>query len=81
MIIEDEKIRIYIAVCVGVGVDIFLNLTRPMAKIHISGAYIGAMQIRHQIEGTMPGGVDNAGGTNANYNKSRSMTLQQIVRY
>ena len=52
-----------------------------MAKIHISGAYIGAMQIRNQIEGTMPGGVDNAGGTNANYNKSRSMTLQQIVRY
>lgn len=62
-------------------VDIFLNLTRPMAKIHISGAYIGAMQIRNHIEGTMPGGVDNAGGTNANYNKSRSMTLQQIVRY
>lgn len=62
-------------------VDIFLNLTRPMAKIHISGAYIGAMQIRNHIEGTMPGGVDNAGGTNANYNKSRSMALQQIIRY
>ena len=29
----------------------------------------------------MPGGVDNAGGTNANYNKSKSMTLGQIIRY
>ena len=62
-------------------VDIFLNFTRPMAKIHINGAYIAASQIRNQIEGTMPGGVDNAGGTNANYNKSKTMTLGQIVRY
>ena len=62
-------------------VDIYLNFTRPLAKIHIRGAYLAAMQIRNQIEGTMPGGVDNAGGTNANYNKSKKMTLGQIVRY
>ena len=62
-------------------VDIFLNFTRPMAKIHIAGAWIAATQIRNHIEGTMPGGVDNAGGTNANYNKAKSMTLGQIIRY
>ena len=62
-------------------VDIFLNFTRPMAKIHIKGAYLAATQIRNHIEGTMPGGVDNAGGTNANYEKSKSMTLRQIIRY
>ena len=62
-------------------VDIFLNFTRPMAKIHIAGAYLAATQIRNHIEGTMPGGVDNAGGTNANYEKSKSMTLRQIIRY
>ena len=62
-------------------VDIFLNFTRPMAKIHIKGAYLAATQIRNHIEGTMPGGVDNAGGTNANYNKSKTMTLGQIIRY
>ena len=62
-------------------VDIFLNFMRPMAKIHINGAYLAATQIRNQIEGTMPGGVDNAGGTNANYNKSKTMTLGQIIRY
>ena len=62
-------------------VDIFLNFTRPMAKIHIKGAYLAATQIRNHIEGTMPGGVDNAGGTNVNYEKSKSMTLRQIIRY
>ena len=62
-------------------IDIFLNFTRPMAKIHIKGAYIDAVQIRNHLEGTMPGGVDNAGGTNANYNKSKTLTLGQIVRY
>ena len=46
-------------------VDIFLNFTRPMAKIHVKGVYLAATQIRNHIEGTMPGGVDNAGGTNA----------------
>lgn len=62
-------------------IDIFLNFARPMAKIHIIGAYIEAVQIRNHIEGTIPGGVDNAGGTNANYNTSKSMTLAEIVRY
>ena len=62
-------------------IDIFLHFERPMAKIHIQGAYVGAVQIRNHVDGTMPGGVDNAGGTNANYNKSKSMTLGQIVRY
>ena len=62
-------------------IDIFLNFTRPMAKIHIKGAYLDATQIRNQIEGTIPGGVDNASGTNANYNKSKTLTLGQIVRY
>ena len=62
-------------------VDIFLTFTRPMAKIHIKGAYLAATQIRNHKEGTMPGGVDNAGGTNANYNDSKSKTLRQIIRY
>ena len=62
-------------------VDIFLDFERPMAKIHIIGAYAGAIQIRNHIEGTMPGGMDNTAGTNANYNKAKSMTLNQIVRY
>ena len=62
-------------------VDIYLQLERPMAKIHIMGAYIGATQIRNHIEGTMPGGVDNAAGTNANYNKSKSMTLNEVNRF
>ncbi len=62
-------------------VDIFLTFERPMAKIHIIGAYAAATQIRNHIEGTMPGGVDNAEGTNANYNISKSMTLNEINRY
>lgn len=62
-------------------VDIFLTFERPVAKIHITGAYIGATQIRNHIEGTMPGGVDNAAGTNANYNKSKSMTLNEVNRF
>jgi hypothetical protein len=62
-------------------VDIFLTFERPMAKIHIIGAYAAATQIRNHVEGTMPGGVDNAAGTNANYNKSKSMTLNEINRY
>ena len=62
-------------------VDIFLTFERPMAKIHIIGAYIGATQIRNQIEGTIPGGMDNAAGTNANYNKSKSMTLNEVNRF
>lgn len=62
-------------------VDIFLHFVRPMAKIHIKGVYLDATQIRNHREGTMPGGVDNANGTNANYNRSKTMTLGQIVRY
>lgn len=62
-------------------VDIFLDFERPMAKIHVIGAYAGAIQIRNHIEGTKPGGMDNTAGTNANYNKAKSMTLNQIVRY
>ena len=63
------------------NVDIYLNFERPMAKIHIIGAYAAAPQIRNHVEGTMPGGVDNAAGTNANYNKSKTMTLNEISRY
>ncbi len=62
-------------------VDIYLNFERPMAKIHILGAYANAIQIRNQIEGAMPSGTDNVGGTNENYNKAKSMTLSQIIRY
>ena len=62
-------------------VDIYLQLERPMAKIHIKGAYVGAPQIRNHVEGTKPTGNDNAAGTNANYNKAKTMTLNQIIRF
>lgn len=62
-------------------VDINLNFTRPMAKIHIVGAWSGAPQIRNHVEGTKPAGNDNVAGTNANYNKAKTMTLNQIIRF
>ena len=62
-------------------VDIYLNFERPMAKIHIKGVYASARQIRNHIEGKIPSGIDNAAGTNANYNKAVSMTLKEISRY
>lgn len=62
-------------------VDIYLQLERPMAKIHIKGAWVTAPQIRNHVEGTKPAGTDNTAGTNANYNKAKTMTLNQIIRY
>lgn len=62
-------------------VDIYLQLERPMAKIHIVGAWVGAPAIRNHVEGTKPAGNDNAAGTNANYNKAKTMTLNQIIRF
>lgn len=62
-------------------VDIYLNFERPVAKIHIIGAYLGATQIRNHIEGTIQTGSDNIDGTNAYYNDAKSKTLCEVNRY